>query len=119
MTGLFRTMLAGCALAMLLGPTLARAEGGTVSFSGSIVAPTCAITDAQIQATSPRSAADASQRFACGRSNSAVDAGRAYALTEATLDPTTIASDRVLAYFADYLSAAGITGAKLVTQTFE
>lgn len=105
---------------MLLGPTLARAEGGTVSFSGSIVAPTCAISDARIQVASPRSVADAaSQRFACGRPNSAADAGRAYTLTEATLDPATIASDRVLAYFADYLSTAGITGAKLVTQTFE
>lgn len=122
MTRSSRIGLAGAALTMLLAPALARADGGTITFSGAVVAPTCAVNAARISAVPPRPRpypAPTSQRFACGQTDVAADAGRVYALTEVSLDAFNIDGDRVLAYFANYLGAAGVSGAKLVTQTYE
>ena len=123
MTGSFCTVLAGCALAMLFGASNAKAASGRIMFSGAVVEPTCSVSDARIDATaSPQSNhGSAPRRFACGSTDTAADAGRAYALTEVSLDAVVTAHDRLLDYFAGYLNAAGISGAeaKLVTQTFE
>ena len=123
MTGSFCTVLAGCALAMIFGASSAKAASGRIVFSGAVVEPTCSVSDARIDATaSPQSShGSAPRRFACGSADTPADAGRAYALTEVSLDAAVTAHDRLLNYFAGYLNAAGIGGAeaKLVTQTFE
>lgn len=119
MTRAFRIMWAGCTLAMIVGSSSVRADGGTLSFSGAVVEPTCSVSDSRVIAASARPNPNATpQRFACGSADTAVEAGRAYALTEVSLDAAT-ANDRLLAYFAGYLSAAGSAEAKVVTQTFE
>lgn len=120
MTRAFRIMWAGCTLAMIVGSTSVRADGGSISFSGAVVEPTCSISDTRMDVASTRSnASGPSQRFACGSADTAADAGRVYALTEVKLDAAAIGNDRVLAYFADYLGDAGLADARLVTQTFE
>jgi type 1 fimbria pilin len=121
MTRAFRIMWAGCTLAMIVGSSSVRADGGSISFSGAVVEPTCSVSDASVLATAmPRpNLATSPQRFTCGRTDTSANAGRAYSLTEVSLDAAAIGNDRVLTYFAGYLSAAGIAEAKLVTQTFE
>jgi type 1 fimbria pilin len=120
MTRTFRIMWAGCTLAMIVGSSSVRADGGSISFSGAVVEPTCSISDARIDVAPTHSDPNATPgRFACGSADTAADAGRAYSLTEVSLDAAAIADDRVLAYFAGYLSAAGIAEPKLVTQTYE
>jgi type 1 fimbria pilin len=119
MTRAFRIMWAGCTLAMIVGSSSVRADGGRIEFSGAVVEPTCSVSDARINVAGQPNANETSQRFACASTDTAADAGRAYALTEVNLDVASTANDRVLAYFVGYLSAAGLQDAKLVTQTFE
>jgi len=120
MKGLRYWWLMGCLGAALFGAPSAQAAGGQITFSGAVVEPTCSFSDAHVIAVANQATSgSAPRRFACGRTETPADAGRAYVLTEANLDAATIANDRVLAYFASYLSAAGVADGKLVTQTFE
>jgi len=121
MTSQLCTLLAGCILATIFGTSTARAASGRIAFSGAVVAPTCSVSDTRINLTaSPQPGLGTSpHRFACGSADTVADAGRTYALTEVSLDTAAIGNDRVLAYFAGYLSATGVADAKLVTQTFE
>lgn len=112
--------LMGCLGAALLGAPSVQAADGQITFSGAVVEPTCSLSDAGvIPAASQPTPAPGSPRFACGSTGAPTGKGGAFALTEVSLNPATIGDDRVLAYFANYLSAAGMAEAKLVTQTFE
>lgn len=120
MKGLRYWWLMGCLGAALFGTPSAQATDGQITFSGAVVEPTCSVSDARVitaaQQTVPGSI---SNRFACGTTDTPADAGRTYALTEVSLEAATIGNDRVLAYFAGYLNAAGVTDAKLVTRTYD
>lgn len=123
MTGQFCTVLAGCAFAMILGTSSARAASGRIAFSGAVVAPTCAVSQARLDALQSHqvSTAAAGLQLACqGATASAAAAPTTYSLTVTSLDTTTTDNNRLLTYFLDYVNAADKTGtqAKLVTQIF-
>ncbi len=122
MTGQFCTVLAGCAFAMILGTSSARAASGRIAFSGAVVAPTCAV--AGISAESAQSisihAASASREFACGAAAAPAGSAETYKVTVTALDGAT-KNDRLLAYFSGYITPAGVAAhaAEVVTQTFD
>lgn len=123
MKGRFGAVLAGCLLAMVFGST-AQAADGRIQFFGAIVAPTCAASEAQIEALLSGQVgtdARASPRIACiGASADSNRVPTSYSLTVTSLNPTTADNNHLLAYFVAYASAADNAGArvKLVTQTF-
>jgi len=119
MTSQLCTLLAGCILATIFGTSTARAASGRIAFSGAIVAPTCAASEAHIGAVA-LGQNKTSGWLVCGNPATATDAGRVYSVTVASLG-TSSTSDRLLNYFTGYVNAAGIGPAnpKLVTQTFE
>ncbi len=123
MTGQLCTVLAGCVLALIFGTSNARATSGRIVFSGAVVAPTCAVSQARMNALqSHQVSADAvGLRLAChGATASAAAAPTTYSLTVTSLDTTTADNNRLLTYFLGYLNATDKTAAqaKLVTQTF-
>lgn len=108
-----KTLMLG-AVAIAGWPVAAMADGGTIVFSGAIVEPTCAvgaqrIGDARV-AASPR-------RYRCaGPANAAPgQLAQSYALSVSDTIGTPLASDPLIVYFAQYLSAQP----QLVTQTFD
>ncbi|HUW53902.1 MAG TPA: hypothetical protein VMV99_10845 [Rhodanobacter sp.] len=123
MTSQLCTLLAGCILATIFGTSTARAANGRIVFSGAVVAPTCVASEAHIGAatTAQPGQNQTSGQFVCGNAGAAADAGRAYSVTVASLDSTTLPHDRLLGYFSGYANASGVDGikARLVTQTFE
>ncbi|WP_266167925.1 hypothetical protein [Dyella subtropica] len=110
-----RKALAGCALT--IAAFAAHADGGTVMFSGAIVEPTCSVGLQRIQTTE----AGTPRRYNCTEQATASPghAAQAYALSVVSLAETPLASDRLVAYFAQYLSAQSAAPPKLVTQTYE
>lgn len=123
MTSQLSTVLAGCVLTMILGTSTARAASGRIGFSGAVVAPTCAVSQARMDALqSHQVSADAvGLQLAChGGTASAAAAPTTYSLTVTSLDTTAADNNGLLTYFLGYLNAADKTGtqAKLVTQTF-
>ncbi len=121
MTGQFCTVLAGCAFAMILGTSSARAATGRIAFSGSIVTPTCVvagISDESAQSISTQTGS-ALREFACGVAAASPGSAEAYKVTVTALDGATT-NDRLLAYFSGYVTTAGTAAraAELVTQTF-
>lgn len=102
---------------LLLGTSLAHADGGTIMFSGAVVAPTCAAAVSHIQAAAN---GDVDQRYRCDapagtQATTAAHVAEAYQLSVIDTAGTAIGSDRLIVYFANYLSAQP----KLVTQTYE
>ncbi|RUL64447.1 hypothetical protein EKH79_10480 [Dyella dinghuensis] len=98
-------------------------EGGTISFMGSLVEPTCNLStapDLLSQAASVEGARQ-SYRRSCsgGTTRTTVDASRTYSTSVVHL--SSIESDQVLRYFAGYVRAAQSSTADpvLVTQTYE
>ena len=123
MTSQLCTLLAGCILATIFGTSTARAASGRIAFSGAIVAPTCAASEAPhigVATTAQPGQNQTSGRFVCGSAGAVADAGRSYSVTVASLGASTT-GDRLLNYFTGYVNAAGIGQAspKLVTQIFE
>lgn len=108
-----KTLMVGL-VAMAFAPAAAMADGGTIVFSGAVVEPTCSvgaqrIGDAQ-GAVSP-------VRFHCSERANATPGqlAQSYALSVSSTSGTPLASDPLIVYFAQYLSAQP----KLVTQTYD
>jgi len=106
-----RRIWLGSVVALMLGASSAHADGGRIVFSGAVVEPTCSVDTQRISTAEARG----SQRYNCteqtGASSSQV--AQSYALT--VLSGTSLASDRLIGYFANYLNA----DPKLVTQTYD
>jgi hypothetical protein len=100
-------------------------EGGTISFIGAVVAPTCSIAadEVSLSAVISTSSLHASLQRNCSRptstAESAPDPSRIYAVDVEHLSGSE--SDHVLNYFASYVRAAqpGSADPVLVTQSFE
>ena len=108
-----KTLMVGL-VALAMVPAAAMADGGTIVFSGAIVEPTCSVGAQRIdaaQATLPPS------RYRCSENANATPGQRAqsYALAVSDTVGTPLASDPLIVYFAQYLSAQP----KLVTQTYD
>lgn len=108
-----KTLVVGL-VAMAFAPAMAMADGGTIVFSGRIVEPTCS---ASAQRIGDAQGADAPRRYRC--SEAAIPTpgqlAQSYALSVSDTVGTPLASDPLIVYFGQYLSAQP----KLVTQTYD
>lgn len=123
-------VLAACSAAMAFGSSAVRAggggtvEGGTISFIGAVVEPTCSAVTTSGDLSLIVSAAQAHpllQRSCAGvtAANATASVSRPYDVNVEHLSSSE--SDRVLNYFANYVRAAQPASADpvLVTQTYE
>jgi len=111
MRGVIRKiLLAG----IVVAGSSAHASGGVIAFSGAVVEPTCSVGTQRIAAAE---AVGTSQRYRCSEQVSAASAqvAQSYALSVTELTGTPLGSDRLIVYFANYLSAQP----KLVTQVYD
>ena len=111
MRGVIRTMLLA---GTLFAGGVVHAEGGVIAFSGAVVEPTCSVGSQRIV---DAQATHAPQHYRCSEQASA-EAGRiaqSYALSVTDTTGTPLGSDRLIVYFANYLSAQP----KLVTQVYD
>ncbi|MFC5580594.1 hypothetical protein [Rhodanobacter terrae] len=118
MTGpFFSFSLAGCALALSLVASNAKAAGGRIAFSGAVVTPTCSV----VPASGSQAGGISGSPFGvdCPGSASAGAAKPAYVATVTKL--TAAEPDRVLEYFSDYVAAGHAAAERpmLVTQVYE
>ena len=130
MRGLRWFVLASCSVAMVFASSAVRAggggtiEGGTITFVGAVVEPTCSVavmpvdlnlvvSAAQIHPSLQRSCSDTTATSATA------NASRPYDVDVVRLSDSE--PDRVLNYFANYVRAAQPSSANpvLVTQTYE
>lgn len=116
------TRISGCVLitlAMLASMSSANAATGRIVFSGAVVEPTCSTENASDHMASRLQTVDGlvPGRSTCGQTPT--DPGRSYSHTVVSLDAATIASDRLLEYFAGYANVEGEARAKLVVRTYE
>lgn len=116
----------GCVVAMSLGVPVAHADGGTITFSGAVVAPTCAASSASMGATLPaQRTATSRQRFECGGDGESGARAHAfpssYTLTVEPLESSSLSADRLVGYFSNYVKASGQAQARmnLVTQAYD
>jgi type 1 fimbria pilin len=101
-------------VAMASVPAVSVADGGTIAFSGAVVEPTCSVGAERIG--DARSAATP-QRYRCSERANATPGqlAQSYALSVSDTVGTSLATDPLIVYFAQYLSAQP----KLVTQTYD
>lgn len=116
------TRFSGCvlvAMIMLASASSAYAATGRIAFSGAVVEPTCSTEGVASDAATMATTTDrlAPVHSSCGRTAS--DLGRTYSHTVVTLDATTVASDRLLGYFASYANVEGGPHAELVVRTYD
>jgi type 1 fimbria pilin len=121
--------LIGCFVVSVFGTSAVKAggggtiEGGTISFVGSLVEPTCNLSTAPDLLSPVASAAGMRQSYrrSCsgGTTEVPVNASRTYSASVVHL--SSAESDQVLRYFASYVRAAQPRSADpvLVTQTYE
>ncbi|GLQ49040.1 hypothetical protein ACFFJT_02370 [Dyella flava] len=126
-------VLVGCFFVAVLGASVAKAggsvkaeggsiKGGTITFVGALVEPTCNISAAADLLSTVNRAARAQQPYqqSCsGTASAPVNASRTYSASVEHLSSTE--PDQVLRYFASYVRATQSSGADpvLVTQTYE
>jgi type 1 fimbria pilin len=123
-------VLVGCSVAMVFASPAVRAggggtiEGGTITFVGAVVEPTCSVLSAPGDMNQVLSAAQAhpSVQRSCSNATAAAAAtnvSRPYELDVVHLSGAE--PDRVLNYFANYVRTAQPASADpvLVTQTYE
>ena len=101
----------GCVVALVLGAAPAHADGGRITFVGSIVAPTCRI--AGLPDTPPAASSHGGCGAALGRASAPV---AQYRQDVVPLEHAIGTQDRLLVYFAGY---AGMARAQVVTRTYE
>ncbi|WNL46017.1 hypothetical protein RKE25_21830 [Dyella sp. BiH032] len=108
-----KTLVVGL-VAMALAPAAAMADGGTIVFSGAVVEPTCSVGAERIGSAQ---GAVAPVRFHCSERANATPGqlAQSYALSVNNTVGTPLASDPLIVYFAQYLSAQPT----LVTQTYD
>ena len=128
MRGMRLFVLAGCFLVSALGASGVKAggggntEGGTITFVGALVAPTCNISTAPDllgAVVNVPGAQQLRQRNCSGTTSAPSNASRTYDTSVVHLSSSE--SDQVLRYFASYVRAAqaGSADPVLVTQTYE
>jgi hypothetical protein len=121
-------VLGSCLFVFALGSSAAKAggggsiESGTITFVGAIVAPTCNVATNPVVlkvAASEPAIRQSSIQSCLGAGEVATNPSRIYAVTVARLSNSE--SDRVLAYFDNYVRAErpGSADPVLVTQTYE
>lgn len=124
-------VLVGCFLVSVLGTSAAKAggggtiEGGSITFIGAVVEPTCSIAvepealNAAISAIGSHSSLQRNCYRSVGTAASVPDASRIYNVDVEHLSGSE--SDRVLNYFASYVRAAqpGSADPVLLTESFE
>ncbi len=111
MKGCSRRTWLGCAVALALGASVAHAgTGGTITFVGAIVAPTCSFGGAM-------EAASGSANGGCGVAPEHPSAPTSmYRQDVVPLEGALNSQDRLLNYFAGY---AGTANARFMTRTYE
>lgn len=103
----------------------AHADGGTITFSGAVVAPTCSAGGANVAAiTSSQRTVSLRQRFSCGDASpgsaAAANSPTSYKLTVEPLDAIPLSTDRLVSYFSGYVRASQADARmNLVTQAYE
>jgi hypothetical protein len=116
-------VLVGCVGLSLLCAPAARAggggtieNGGTITFTGAILEPTCSFPTAQL-VTAP--GFHAQQQVCGGAGGSVANAARIYAVNVSQLSSDE--SDRVLKYFDNYVTAGQSSAQhpQLITQVYE
>ncbi len=121
-------VLAGCSVAMMCASFAVKAggngtiEGGTITFVGAVVEPTCSIAAELelLRAVTSAAGAQPSYQRTCSSTNPAmVNRSRIYNVGVVHLSNSE--PDQVLKYFASYVRAAQPSSADpvLVTQTYE
>ncbi|RDS79394.1 hypothetical protein DWU98_17680 [Dyella monticola] len=118
-----RWLVLGCFVVSALGASAARAggggtfEGGTITFVGALVAPTCNLS--VVPDVVSTMAQQSRQRNCSGTSSASANASGTY--TSSVVHLSSSESDQVLRYFASYVRAAQPNNADpvLVTQTYE
>lgn len=121
-------LLIGCFVVSVFGASAVKAggggtiEGGTITFVGMLVEPTCNISTASDLLSPVASAAGMRQsyrRSCSGTAQAPVNASRTYSTSVVHL--SSAESDQVLRYFAGYVRSAQSSTADpvLVTQTYE
>lgn len=132
MRGLRWLFLSGYVVVSALGPSAAKAggsgtaEGGTITFVGALVEPTCNVSSAGssaadlLNAEARLAGAQQAYRRSCsGGGSIPADASRTYSSSLVQL--SSAESDQVLRYFANYVHAgqASSADAVLMIQTYE
>jgi hypothetical protein len=99
----------------LMSVAPAHAQGGRISFSGAVLAPTCSASGVSRM---DKDGADAAA-MVCDRTTT--DPGRTYARQVISLDAAHVANDPLLGYFAGYAKSEGLDGGqpKLVVRTYD
>ena len=121
MKGWTRRTWIGCVVALACGASLAHADGGRIDFVGAVVEPTCSLHDQALAGADLSSFARTHWGTSCGdRAEASPTHSPSYAMSVESVGTSAMASDRVLAYFSNYLQAAGLDGvdARLVTQSY-
>lgn len=125
-------VLATCSVAMVFGSPAARAggggtiEGGTITFVGAVVEPTCSAgtTSGDLSLVVSAAQAHPSLQQSCSGASPTVATANATVSRPYEVDVVHLSaseSDHVLNYFANYVRAAQPASADpmLVTQTYE
>lgn len=125
-------VLASCSIAMMFGSSAVRAggggtiEGGTITFVGAVVEPTCSAVTTSGDLSLVVSAAQAhpSLQQSCSGGSATVASANANVSQPYKVDVMHLSaseSDHVLNYFANYVRAAkpGSADPVLVTQTYD
>jgi hypothetical protein len=125
-------VLSGCFLAMVVGSStvkaasvekdVGKAVGGTITFVGALVEPTCNISsvpDLLGAETRPAGTQQSYRRTCSGTTPTPASASRVYSTSVVHLSSSE--SDQVLRYFAGYVRAGqpGSADPVLVTQTYD
>ncbi len=109
MKGWIRRTCVGCVVALALGVPLAHAEGGTITFVGAIVAPTCGMDHAQ--------AGLGRSTGGCGvEPTGQVPYASMYRQDVVSLESALASQDRLLNYYAGY---AGTADMQLTIRTYD
>lgn len=123
MRGMRLFVLTGCSAMMIFASFAARAGGGgTITFVGALVAPTCSFSAAQDlpdASTGSSGTQQSRQRSCSGAKSVSINASRTYNTSVVHLSNSE--NDQVLRYFASYVRAeqSGNADPVLVTQTYE
>lgn len=121
MKGWTRKTWIGCVVALALGVPLAHADGGTITFSGAVVTPTCSVGGSD---SAPATANMSRTRFGCSGAADAsfsAKAPQAYTVSVESLESSSLGADRLVSYFSGYVHASvpGDVHMQLVTQAYE
>lgn len=109
---------AGGILVVTAGITLARADSGTIGFSGAVVEPTCSVAASAAATATEGGATPAGQdHLSCGRTSA--DAGSSYTRNVLELNARAVAANRLLSYYAGYAGSNGEGRVKLVVRTYD